>query len=117
MSRINFKKNTNEPQYPTIVLAPRICKMRGCRRLTNRFGEEGSREGKRGGGIPTALRFIALCFAGGLTGARAQSRGPRAYAVVLSLRRAVLLLRGEFAGEFLVFCVKLVSVEWGTSWR
>jgi hypothetical protein len=45
LSRINLKKNSNEPLYPTIVLAPRMWKMRGCRRLTNRFGEEGSREG------------------------------------------------------------------------
>jgi hypothetical protein len=39
LSRINLYKNNNEPQYPTIVLAPRMCKMSGCRRLTNRFGE------------------------------------------------------------------------------
>ncbi len=62
-------------------------------------------------GIPTALRFIALSFAGGLTGSSAQNRGPRAYAVV----RGVALRR--ICGGFLVFCVKLGSGEWGTSWR
>jgi hypothetical protein len=84
-----------------------MCKMSGCRRLTNRFGEEGLKGGEEGRGDSNRPSFHSPLFRRGLDGGvRSESRSPRVRSSSLrcvALRCGVLMRRGEFAGDFWFF--------------
>lgn len=97
LSRINLLKKILMKLSILRSCLRHVCKMRGCTRLTNRFGEEGSRAGKRGVGGSNRPSFRRKLDGG----ASSESRSPRVRS--RSLRCGVLLRRGEFAGDFWFF--------------